>query len=95
VTILGGGNTTIIDAAGMNTGNFRDRAFISPGRVSPSVFQNWSFKTARPRRRASGASTTPRHKTPTASAGILNNGGSVTLTNVIVNRVRHWARATP
>src|SRR5438045_3354828 len=40
VTIAGGGNTTIIDAAGLNTGNLRDRAFHITGSGATVIFKD-------------------------------------------------------
>jgi hypothetical protein len=102
VTIVGGGSSgpdaTIIDAAGLNIGNFRDRAFqITSSGVSATfqdlVIQNGNAADSG----TSGASTNPTAQNSNRAGGCilngagidsfgttLNGGGSVTLTNVIV-----------
>lgn len=90
VTIAGSGssgpNATIINAAGLNTGNFRDRVFHITKSGVTAIFQNfviWNGKAADDG--TSGASTNPTaQNTNRFGGGILNNGGSLTLTNVIV-----------
>jgi hypothetical protein len=90
VTIAGGGssgpNTTIIDAAGLNTANFRDRVFHITGAGLTVVFQNLVIQNGKAADDGtSGASTNPTaQNTNRAGGGILNNGGRVTLDNVIV-----------
>jgi hypothetical protein len=55
VTIAGGGssgpNATIIDAAGLNTGNFRDRAFHITGSGVTVIFQDLAIQNGNARRR--------------------------------------------
>ena len=102
VTIVGGGssgpNASIIDAAGLTSGNMRDRAFqITSSSVSVTfedlVIQNGKAADSG----TSGASTNPTAQNSTrAGGGILNGagidingstvngGGSVTLDNVII-----------
>jgi hypothetical protein len=88
VTIVGGGssgaNATIIDAAGLNTGNFRDRAFHITGSGVTVIFQNLVIQNGKAADDGtSGASTNPTaQNTNRAGGGILNNGGRVTLANV-------------
>jgi hypothetical protein len=90
VTIAGGGssgpNATIIDAAGLNTGNFRDRAFHVTGSGVAVIFQNLVIQNGKAADDGTnGASTNPAtQNTNRAGGGILNNGGTVTLANVIV-----------
>ena len=86
VTIAGGGNSTIIDAAGLNTGTLRDRAFQITGSGVTVIFEDLVIRNGRAADNGtSGASTNPASQnTDRAGGGILNNGGSVTLTNVIV-----------
>ena len=86
VTIAGGGNTTIIDAAGLNTGNLRDRAFHITGSGATVIFKDLVIQNGEAADNGtSGASTDPAaQNNDRAGGGILNNGGSVTLTNVIV-----------
>jgi hypothetical protein len=88
VTIAGGGsaapNITIIDAAGLNTGNFRDRAFHVTKSSVTAVFQNLVIQNGKATDDGtSGTSTNPTaQNTNRIGGGILNNGGSVTLTNI-------------
>jgi hypothetical protein len=90
VTIAGGGssgpNATIIDAAGLNTGSVRDRAFHINGSGVAVVFQDLVIQNGKAADDGtSGASTDPAAQNSNrAGGGILNNGGSVTLTNVVV-----------
>jgi hypothetical protein len=86
VTIVGGGNSTVIDAAGLNTGNMRDRAFHITGSGVIVVFQDLVIQNGQAADDGtSGASTDPTaQNTNRAGGGILNNGGSLTLDNVIV-----------
>jgi hypothetical protein len=90
VTIAGGGssgpNATIIDAAGLNTGSFRDRAFHITGSGVTVIFQDLVIQNGKAADDGtSGASTDPTAQNSNRfGGGILNNGGSVTLTNVIV-----------
>jgi hypothetical protein len=90
VTLVGGGssgpNTTIIDANGLNTGNVRDRAFhITASNVS-AAFQGLVIKNGTAADDGtSGVSTNPvAQNTHRAGGAILNNGGSVALTNVAI-----------
>ncbi|MET0650259.1 MAG: choice-of-anchor Q domain-containing protein [Pyrinomonadaceae bacterium] len=90
VTIIGGGssgpNASVIDAAGLNVGASRDRAFqiIGPGvnvTFEGLVIQNGQAADDG----VSGASTNPSAQNGNrAGGGILNNGGGLTLNNVIV-----------
>jgi hypothetical protein len=90
VTIAGGGssgaNATIIDAAGLNTGNFRDRVFHVTGSGVTVIFQSIVIQNGKAADDGtSGASTNPTSQnTNRSGGGILNNGGNVTLTNLNV-----------
>src|SRR5882724_4753713 len=93
VTIMGGGSSTIIDAAGLNTGSLHDRAFQITSSNVNVTFQDLVIKNGKATDDGtSGVSTNPASQnnpvvgtlTPRFGGGILNNGGSVTLTNVIV-----------
>jgi hypothetical protein len=90
VTVAGGGssgpNATVIDAAGLNTGGLRDRAFHITGSGVTVLFQDLVIQNGKAADNGtSGVSTNPTaQNTDRAGGGILNNGGSVTLTNVIV-----------
>ena len=88
VTIVGGGSSgasaTVIDAAGLNSGNMRDRAFQLTGSGVNVTFQNLVIQNGKAADDGtSGASTNPTaQNTNRVGGGILNNGGHVTLTNV-------------
>jgi hypothetical protein len=90
VTITGGGssgpNATIIDAAGLNTGTRRDRVFHITGSNVTVVFRGLVIRNGKAADDGtSGASTNPTAQNANrAGGGILNNGGSLTLTNVIL-----------
>jgi len=100
VTITGGGssgpNATIIDAAGVNTGTMRDRVFHITASGVTVIFQDLVIQNGKAADDGtSGASTNPTaQNTNRFGGGILNKGGRVTLTNVVVSRARHSARAT-
>jgi hypothetical protein len=91
VTITGGGssgpNATVIDAAGLASGNMRDRAFQITGSGVTAIFQNLAIQNGRAADDGtSGASTNPTaQNTNRAGGGVLNNGGSVTLDNVVID----------
>lgn len=90
LTIKGGGSSgptaSIIDAAGLNTGNMRDRVFQVTGSNVAVIFQDLAIQNGRAADDGtSGASTDPSAQNSTRfGGGILNNGGSITLTNVNV-----------
>src|SRR5258705_2059872 len=102
VTIVGGGssgpNASIIDAAGLTSGNMRDRVFQVTGSGVTLILQDLAIQNGQAADAgASGASTNPTAQNSTrAGGGILNGagidvngvavngGGSVTLTNVVV-----------
>ena len=90
VTIVGGGssgpNASVIDAAGLNMGASHDRAFQITGPGVTVIFQNLVIQNGQAADDGvSGASTNPAAQNGNrAGGGILNNGDSVTLDNVIV-----------
>src|SRR5215470_4785462 len=91
VTIAGmgtsGPNATIIDAGGLNTGALHDRAFHITGPGVTAIFQDLVIQNGQATNDGtSGASTDPTtaNNGNREGGGILNNGGSVTLTNVII-----------
>ncbi len=93
VTILGGGPSTIINASGLTSGNMRDRAFQITGATVNATFQDLTIENGTAADDGtSGVSTDPASQnnpvvgvlSPRSGGGILNNGGSVTLTNVII-----------
>src|SRR6185436_7475710 len=102
VTIVGGGssgpNASIIDAAGLTSGNMRDRVFQVTGSGVTLILQDLKIQNGQAADGgASGASTNPTSQNSTrAGGGILNGagidvngvavngGGSVTLDNVTV-----------
>jgi hypothetical protein len=90
VTIVGGGssgpNATVIDAAGLNIGNVRDRAFHLAGPGVSLILQDVVIQNGQAADDGTnGASTNPAAQNTNRAGGcILNNGGSLTLTNVVV-----------
>jgi hypothetical protein len=90
VTITGGGSSgpsaTTIDAAGLSAGNVRDRAFHITVAGAIVVFQDLVIQNGHAADDGtSGASTDPTSQnTNRAGGGILNNGGNLTLDNVVV-----------
>src|SRR5687767_13269140 len=102
VTIVGGGSSgpsaTIINAAGLNSGSMRDRAFQITASGVTAIFENLAIRNGQAADDgASGASTNPTAQNSTrAGGGILNGagidvnllavigGGSVTLDNVTI-----------
>lgn len=90
MTIVGGGSSgpgaSIIDASGLNTGNMRDRAFQITGSGVTVIFQDLVIQNGKAADDGtSGASTNPTAQNSNRfGGGILNNGGSVTLTNVVI-----------
>jgi hypothetical protein len=86
VTISGGGSSTIIDAAGLNSGTSHDRAFHITASGVTVVLQDLVIQNGQATDDGtSGVSTDPTAtNTNRAGGGILNNGGSLTLNNVIV-----------
>ena len=90
VTITGGGsdgpNATIIDASGLNAGSTRDRAFHVTTSGVTAILQDLVIQNGKAADDGtSGNSTNPAAQvTAGTGGGILNNGGSLTLTNVKV-----------
>lgn len=98
VTIAGGGNSTIIDAAGLTSGSSHDRVFQVTGPGVSVIFQDLSIRNGQAADDgASGASTNPTAQNSTRAGGCILNGagidvngvavtggGSVTLSNVII-----------
>lgn len=86
VTIAGGGSSTIIDAAGLTSGNMRDRAFQITGATGNVIFQDLTVENGTAADDGTnGMSTNPTAQNANRAGGcILNNGGSVTLTNVVL-----------
>ncbi|HST50388.1 MAG TPA: choice-of-anchor Q domain-containing protein [Pyrinomonadaceae bacterium] len=90
LTIVGGGssgpNATVVDAAGLNTGSAHDRAFQITGPGVTVIFQDLAIRNGEAADDGtSGASTNPASQnTNRTGGGILNDGGSVTLVNVVV-----------
>ncbi|HEY3103374.1 MAG TPA: choice-of-anchor Q domain-containing protein [Pyrinomonadaceae bacterium] len=90
VTIAGGGsagaNASIIDAAGLNTGTRRDRVFHITNSKVNVTFRNLAIRNGQAADGgAGGASTNPTAQNANRTGGgILNNGGTVGLDNVLV-----------
>ncbi|HEX5889678.1 MAG TPA: hypothetical protein VFY61_13310, partial [Pyrinomonadaceae bacterium] len=91
VTLVGGGssgpNATVIDANGLNTGSLRDRVFHITASNVTAAFQDLVIQNGKAADDGtSGVSTDPIvQNTHRAGGGILNNGGTVTLTNVAIH----------
>src|SRR5215216_4692687 len=90
VTIVGGGssgpNATIIDASALNTGNVRDRVFHITNSNVTAIFQDVLIRNGKAADNGnSGVSTDPAaQNTHRAGGCILNTGGNLTLTSVLV-----------
>lgn len=92
VTIIGGGPTTVINASGLTSGNMRDRAFQITGATVNAIFQDLTIEDGiAADDGTNGVSTNPASQNspvgvlaPRAGGCILNNGGSVMLTNVVL-----------
>jgi hypothetical protein len=86
VTVSGGGSSTIIDAAGLTSGSMHDRAFQITGPGVSAIFQDLVIQNGKATDDGtSGASTNPTAQNSNRfGGGILNKGGSVTMTNVTV-----------
>ncbi len=102
VTIIGGDssgpNASIIDAAGLTSGNARDRVFQVIGPAVNATFQDLAIRNGQAADDgASGASTNPASQNSTRAGGCILNGAgidvnqvavitgsSVTLTNVVI-----------
>src|SRR6185503_9342925 len=88
VTIVGGGssgpNASIIDASALNAGTTRDRAFHITASCVTAIFQNLVIQNGKAADDGtSGKSTNPASQNSAGTGGgVLNNGGSLTLTNV-------------
>lgn len=90
VTIVGGGssgpNATIIDASGLNAGTTRDRALHITTSGVNVILEDLAIQNGKAADDGtSGKSTNPASQnSPGTGGGILNNGGSLTLTDVVV-----------
>ena len=90
VTIIGGGssgpNASVIDAAGLTSGTMHDRVFQITGSAVVAGFQDLVIRNGQATDDGTnGGSTNPNaQNADRMGGGILNNGGSVTLDNVLV-----------
>jgi hypothetical protein len=90
VTILGGDssgpNATVIDAAGLTSGTSHDRVFQLTGSGVTAIFQDLAIQNGQATDDGvNGASTNPNAPNGNrVGGGILNNGGSLTLDNVVI-----------
>lgn len=90
VTITGGGssgaNSTIIDASGLNTPTRRDRIFHITGSNVTVIYKHLRIRSGQAADDGtSGTSTNPTaQNTNRLGGGILNNSGSVTFDDVVV-----------
>ena len=91
VTISGGGsngpNASIIDASALNAGSTRDRAFHITTSGVNAIFEDLVIQNGKAADDGtSGKSTNPASQNSAGTGGgILNNGGSLTLTNVKIH----------
>jgi hypothetical protein len=94
VTIAGGGPSSIINAAGLNTGSNRDRAFQITGFGATVIFQDLVVENGKAADDGSpGETTNPANQTSNGlGGGIFNGGGDVTLTNVVVQNCQALGR---
>lgn len=89
VTIAGGGSSgpgaTIIDAAGLNTGSSRDRAFQITTSGGIVIFQDLVIQNGRAADGGnSGASTNPTAHNSTRAGGCILNGAGIDINQVAV-----------
>jgi hypothetical protein len=90
VTIVGGGssgpNASIIDAAGLTSGNMHDRAFQITGSGVTVIFQDLAIRNGQAADSgASGASTNPTSQNSTRAGGGILNGAGIDVNGVAVN----------
>jgi len=90
VTIVGGGSSgpdaTIIDAAGLTSGNMHDRAFQITGSGVTVIFQDVAIRNGQAADAgASGASTNPTSQNSTRAGGCILNGAGIDVNGVAVN----------
>ncbi|HXD30977.1 MAG TPA: HYR domain-containing protein [Pyrinomonadaceae bacterium] len=93
-----GGSASIVDASGLTSGNMHDRAFQITGSGVTVIFQDLAIRNGQAADDgSSGASTNPASQNSTRAGGgllngagidvngvAINGGGSLTLTNVVV-----------
>ncbi|HEX6188458.1 MAG TPA: choice-of-anchor Q domain-containing protein [Pyrinomonadaceae bacterium] len=78
VTILGGGSSTIIDAAGLTSGNMHDRAFHVTGPGVTVILQDLTIRNGQAADDGStGASTNPTAQNSTRVGGCVLNGAGI------------------
>ena len=84
VTVVGGGNTTVINASGLNAGSFRDRVFHITGPGVTAIFHDLVISNGTAADDSTGGTSTDPtvQTTHRFGGGVLNNGGSVTLDSV-------------
>jgi hypothetical protein len=86
VTIAGGGSSTIIDAAGLTSGNMHDRAFQITGSGVTVAFQDLVIQNGKAADDgSSGASTNPAIQNFTRAGGGILNGAGIDVNLVTVN----------
>ncbi len=90
VTIAGGGssgpNASIIDAAGLTSGNSHDRAFQITASGVTVIFQNLAIRNGQAADDGtSGASTNPTAQNSTRAGGCILNGAGIDINLVAVN----------
>jgi len=86
VTIVGGGSSTIVDAAGLTSGSSHDRAFQITGSGVTVIFQDLTIRNAQAADDgSSGASTNPATQNSTRAGGCILNGAGIDVNQVAVN----------
>src|SRR6185295_6808149 len=86
VTIAGGGPSTVIDAAGLTSGNMHDRAFQITGSGITVTFRDLTIRNGQAADDgSSGASTNPTIQNFTRAGGGILNGAGIDVNLVTVN----------
>ena len=86
VTILGGGPSTVIDAAGLTSGTMHDRVFQITASGVTVIFQELTIRNGQAADDGeSGASTNPASQKSTRVGGGILNGGGFDVNGVVIN----------
>jgi hypothetical protein len=86
VTILGGGPTTVIDAAGLTSGTMHDRVFQITSSGVTVIFQDLTIRNGQAADDGeSGASTNPTSQNSTRVGGGILNGGGFDVNGLVIN----------
>ena len=83
--LTGGGSSSIIDAAGLTSGNSHDRAFQITGSAVTVIFQDLAIRNGQAADAgASGASTNPTAQNSIRAGGCILNGAGIDINQVAV-----------